>query len=259
VNSIFQVAAEGPAVVLTAQATIAAAIATLLSAIFIAVQAWYTRKSVKETKSALDIAQAEFERNSLIFVDAQKARIDAEMPKLSVDGIESGSVTLGPASSQNLLSAGSTVDASKDLSEVLALVIRLSISNEGFRRAPLRGYQRESAIEVPALAHPGGLTTPLVIIELPLEEWIAIAMQALKVPEDEMPPLETVDFVYEFPGDVGADEIHTVEIRGSILEPVGVDSWQIREISDESASSIQVRALPFVREYWISRRANRKL
>jgi hypothetical protein len=73
-----------PFEIVTLIVTIFAALATAASAVFIAFQAVWTRECVMKTEATLEIARQEFARGSLVLADAQRARIDADMPRLSV-------------------------------------------------------------------------------------------------------------------------------------------------------------------------------
>jgi hypothetical protein len=254
-------AGEDPWIAFTAIATGASAIATLVSAVFIAVQAWFTRRSVQETSSALKVAQREFEQNSQVFIDAQKARIDAEMPRLSVTVFDVRMQTTG--SNPTVLNAGASYDDSANLNQRLAMIISVSVSNDGPRVANIDVSSEVGTLLDPIIAVGVGKRVSFSLtLAYPLRRWMELAriVHGFEgVPDDTRTLQDLVELVYRFPGDTGADEHQIVAMRGSMLHPIDGIDFEVAAVSINSNNDFWLMARPFTRVYWQSRAEDRLL
>lgn len=258
---------------LTAWSTLAAAIATAASVIFIAWQIRLTRKSVETTEKTLDIARQEFEHGRLLEIDAQKARIDADMPRLFT-------TTFGPRPHAYLTdepyvdelaqhtfhevlpSRELIMPADKDLR--IHTVLGVNIMNDGPGRVRLwvdSHWDAEHGRETVFLK-PGETYEFEMRCIHTLAEWID-RYEARERGESTDESLGMV--IYVSPGDVGAIERHPIVQGGSVVVPSAerIGGWHIAEPSGitgfEGLGSTGATAMPFTRDYYASRSENRRL
>lgn len=253
---------------LTAWSTLAAAVATTASVVFIAWQISLTRKSVQATEKTLDVARAEFENGRLLEIEAQRARIDAEMPRLFVEvSNESLQAWLPDSQVEDELSgkptapeieAGYEFSLPRDGGIRVQVAIGLTITNDGPRRAMVHVD--------PSFDHVQGRRT--VIIEPgkgayewirrthTVSEWVGY-YEAQKRGEVTDEAIAWVNYV--FPGDVGAIEHHKVLQGGSVLEAdterMGV--WRVASTGKPFGErailgTLGTGVMPFTREYYAS-------
>ncbi|GAA1661599.1 hypothetical protein [Microbacterium lacus] len=258
--------------VLTAWSTLAAAVATALSAGFIAWQIHLTRKSVEATDKTLDIARQEFEHGRLLEIDAQKARIDADMPRIFI-------TTFGPLPQSYLTdepyldelgqpdfrevppSREMVVPADKDLR--IHTTLNVSIMNDGPGRVRLwvdSHWDAENGRKTIFL-RPGETYQFEMRCVHTLSEWIE-RYRARQEGRSTDEPIGMV--IYVSPGDVGAIERHPIVQGGSVVMPsaVRIDGWHVAETSEfgsDGIGSLGATAMPFTREHYASRSENRRL
>lgn len=224
---------------------ILAAVATLLSALFIASQAWYTRASVRDAEKILG--------------DAQKARIDADMPRLS---LLPERVTLTTARTDQYngdipVRESSAFNRQADGHIEVKATIAYSVVNDGPRQADI-------AVELPAGSQfqafpiyvPANERTPLFIhwVET-VEAWIQLheKLEQARRTNQPHPHVLIATLTYAYPGDRGATETHEIWATGSALTTVNDgESWQGTPTNHEEPG-ISTRPQPFQRVYWASR------
>ncbi|MEG9227629.1 hypothetical protein [Aeromicrobium sp. Sec7.5] len=256
---------------LTAWSTLGAAIATTVSVVFIAWQIRLTRKSVEATEQALALAHQEFRHSETLRVDAQRAAIDAEMPRITVevysqssevwrvDSLEPDAVT--KADSTTALPFNEEFIVPRDDEVLLGVRVRLVVSNDGPRRAPLRldrfgGGGREIVLGV------GETHSELVGRVQPLREWVSIAEARANGEPGEERAIATVVLVH--PGDMSAVEVHEVVQGGTVVEPVYANAagWRLASFDrtlENPFGCVNAVVQPFTRRYWASRRDGRLL
>lgn len=255
---------------LTAWSTLAAALATAASVIFIAVQIRLTRKSVEATEDTLKVARDEFKHGQMLRVDAQRAAIDAEMPRLTVEVAQQSTQVwrtdrsepdpYGGEEQHAEVASGEEFTTPRDNKIPLQVGMHISISNDGPRRARVRFDMQDGSKEVVIKA--GDTYSQWVKRIQPLSEWIEVA----KVRQNGEPGEErnVASVVYIYPGDVGAIEVHDIIQGGTFVEPVpgNAGGWRIKSFErtrEEPFGILNAVALPFVRTYWASRSENRSL
>jgi hypothetical protein len=242
-----------------ALAAIFAALATAASGVVIAFQAYYTRRSVIDTDAALRLGQAEFERGQKVFHEAQKARIDAEMPRIAlsitpgysidIEGYPEASLTPGttfPATSQQSIAVGFNVD----------------IINESNRQIRLEVLTMEGlTLTLSQLVLPKGADKVITArISRTVAEWVAeseawsVARRKGKWPVDNL----ILRTRFTLPADFGADETHEIVFAGSVLQKSADDTWEIAPTRQNYALTL-VEEKPFTRDYWRSRRDNERI
>lgn len=261
---------------LTAWSTFAAAIATGVSAGIIAWQSVQTRRSVQVTEEALSLTRAEFDRNTSLIDDNLKARIDAEMPRIST-GIGGQSARVwDPKVTTNVfgqdepaaIQAGTEYIVPRDNGVLLGVSVSVWAANDGPRRAQcISNGAVGPAREI--LLNPGDPPHGFQINRVEtLEQWIRLAMPYL--PEEQRSGVVLEDttanigsLVFMYPGDVGAREVHQFAQGGSIVEPVpgNAGAWRIVSLPGEESQSIRLHAvvMPFERNYFRSRMGEDRL
>ncbi len=147
-----------------------AAVATGVSAVFIAWQIGLTRKSVETTEKTLQVAHDEFERGRALQIEAQRARIDSEMPRLTVSILSQSYQAWFPDERvpQPLDSRDTAADAEPghlfqrrtDLDTRVQVAVSIRIANDGPRRAVVLagaayadGDDRQRELVVPVGEH----------------------------------------------------------------------------------------------------------
>lgn len=251
---------EDPWIVFTAIATGAAAIATAFSAIFIAFQAAYTRQSVQKTSEALQVAQTELDQNALVFIDAQKARIDGEMPRLTVFPVD---VRTERPIGTGTLRPGERFGPDDDTRQRLTMVLTVSVMNDGPRLARVDLASSQGNLESDSVTIGIGKRVDVPIrITRTLNEWMKLSLVfgGFEQSQNERATRRSVlELTHRFPGDIGADELHVADMRGSVLHAVNGVDFELAANDLNSDADFEILPLPFVRAYWQSRTADRRL
>jgi len=259
--------------IITAWSTLAAAVATAASVVFIAWQIQLTRKSVQATEKTLAIAHDEFERGRALQIESQRARIDAEMPRLSVtilsqssqawmtDVREKNSYSLREVSVE--VKPGARFDRDLELGARVQVSIWIRVANDGPRRALVHvgaalaeGSDREQDLVIGVGEYADFWATRIQTVG----EWLEIHEQwhagiSLDV--------NIAEVRYIYPGDVGAIERHVVKQGGSVIEPTPGDRQSVRlaafggPTGPQPATNAVVQ--PFTREYFASRLTSTRL
>lgn len=235
-----------------------AAIATSISALVIGWQAWWTRKSVKDTEKTLRLTRKELKRGSAVFRDSQRARIDAEMPRLTiaVDAPTYASVGLDEQPESE------SFTMPRDAGILITTRLRLTVLNDGPRSAPVisRRHFDPTQLDEEFTLKIGEPKYLLVYVQHTLARWIELAMPYLS-PGSEAIEEPGFEMTYTFPGDFGAFETHEVILGGSIVEPVPDDSggWRLALLDPNRYGHFAGVVKPFTRRYWASRIEGRPL
>lgn len=257
---------------LAAWSTLAAAVATGLSAIFIASQVFLTRRSLSATSETLEIARGEFAHAALLRTDAQRAAIDAEMPRLTVEVLKQADRVLrlnrtgtepelfAPGLRSIGVEAAEELTTPRDNGVPLEISIAIAVSNDGPRRARVHINHSEGT-EVVMLKSSASVTKWVNRVQS-LEEWVGIAIERERGnPGEER---EVASVTYSYPGDIGANETHRVVQGGTLVERVPGNSggWRIKSLEPNDANpdgALKAVPMPFTRTYWASRQDNRPL
>lgn len=244
------------------------AVATAASALFIAVQAFLTRRSVEMSREGVLAAVESARIASNALRESQLARLEAGVPRLTL------TCPAFPDEPAQLLEPGAdgvavwkSIDRSmifklpRDADKELRLRHKVVIRNDGPGAA---------SIQWPFLTFSPGRLGPLnvgesrectVQIRRPVREWIEMLESGGgDEPElsDASPLCGTLQFVYEGPRDADITETHTVEFRGSPLAPVkdAVGDWTASLFF--TGPEVIARTLPATRTYWKSRSEEEK-
>lgn len=265
---------------LTAWSTFGAATVTAISAAIIAWQSVQTRRSVKVTEEALELSRKEFDRNTELVAESLKARIDAEMPRLTAVVAHQSSRVFNaqvrlPDTHGNLepeiVPEGTEFTMPRDRLRELTVFVDALVYNDGPRRASLTiggpnelGEEVILAVDSPK-AHSFRRTETL-------EEWIKLAQPYLRA-EQRSPGIEVLEttdapigFVTSnYHGDMGGFESHRLVQGGSIVEPVegNASAWRVVDPSGraihEEGVKLNAVFMPFERQYYRSRLRNDRL
>jgi hypothetical protein len=258
---------------ITAWSTLAAAVATAVSAIFIAWQIGLTRKSVETTEKTLKIAHDEFERGRTLQIEAQRARIDNEMPRLTVTVISQSrqawlpdQTTPDPYSPEHRadeVEVGHIFQRRTDLDTRVQVAIWIRIANDGPRRALVAvgaAHADEAHRREELLIGVGEAQDIWARRIHTVREWLHISEQWHA---GESHDVNIAEVVYIYPGDVGAIERHTVKQGGSVIEPTPKEDWSVRIAEfkefDGSAPTLNAVVQPFTRDYFASRLASERI
>lgn len=240
-------------------ATVGAAVVTAVTAVLIWLQIRQTRRSVEATDHALELARAEQEHNRRVMIDGQKARIDAEVPKLLVWVRYPARSVFDPRYPRRYVYGG---DDSPDPRHVpadrvwllapeghlpLAVEFGVNISNDGPRRArvslgrrndPKRGtYVEEVVIGVDEVLELTLSRTQTVA------EWASIARgdySPLAGTEASGGDLDVLTVTYIHQGTEGVIERWVVRQGGSPLMPAsaGSDGWRLGPIEFDPRAAV---------------------
>lgn len=256
-----------------------AALVTAITVLFIWRQTILTRRSVaatersvKATEDALELAGKEFDRNTELLADSQRARIDSEMPRLTTVVFESPrqawlydeSENTESHSDESELAVGTSVFLMPQDADVRIQVgIRLIVSNDGPRQARFEAYQPRNPemLSQDMVVEAGSSKTVWVRRVETLERWVQIAKIYESDGGDATQGEDTVfEFNYIFPGDLGAIEHQRVIQGGSIVQRVaGSDRWTLAPFTTNRYGGLAAVPQPFWRDYYASRRDNRRL
>lgn len=261
---------------LTAWSTLAAAIATAASVGFIAWQIRLTRKSVEASEQTAQVALDELNHSRLLQRDAQRARIDAEMPRLScvvrrqsaeawlTDDREP--VAFSTATRAKKAAVGTVFEMPQDASVRLQVGLEVNVVNDGPRGARVfldTPYNPEQKRKEEFIEAGGSIRVWVVRVES-VERWVDLA----KIYDAQGDGREGADadtpiliVTYTYPGDVGAIERHTVIQGGSILIRTRGSSagWKLAMFGGDRYGGLNALATPFKRTYYASLSENRLL
>lgn len=236
-----------------------AAIATSVSAIVIAWQAWLTRSSVKASERAVTLAEATLR-------ESQIARVEARVPALSVQSSSmvnrDGTFWLRDAWTKESVPGDYVFVLPRDQDVSLFSQHKFTVRNDGPGTATI-GMD----------ANPGFIasTASLVIgageeieyganIQLKVTEWIK-RIPTEKDAEGKLiyPECGRITVTYDGVRDSDITETHEIVLRGSVLAPIedAHNTWR-RLFEADWAEVMPVTVLPATRTYWRSRTANEK-
>jgi len=252
---------------LEAWSTFAAVIVTTITVIALIVQIGLTRKSIAQSERSVTATQAALS-------EARKARIDQEMPKLTVvvdqqPGIGAGRVITNP---NGAWGKPVPIDPSREFitpgdgGELLSSTTVISIQNSGPRPAELEVLARCDYGEKTHRILVGvdeTKTFDLVRVHA-VSQWVQFTKFGLfGLRPNEAPPTrpngtemrglgeEIAVIKYEFPGASGAVDTYRVVQTGALLDPVsGNDSgWVLKDPTGNPAWALTSDVLPFERAY----------
>ncbi|MCP2636758.1 hypothetical protein K0817_009295 [Microbacterium sp. HD4P20] len=241
-------------------ATIIAAIATTLSAIVIAVQAWYTRKAVVASEESTVVAERALQ-------ETQIARIESGVPHLTVttpgyvDATKLSAAIPGSWQKRAVASTETFV-LPRDADLQLSLRHSATLLNDGPGTAMIRarGTDGGSAYVLAEPVPPGESHEFVLTVTHTVSEWVA-----LLEPEDaaakplRYPVSARFWLTYTGPRDADVTETHQIVIRGSALLAVdGANGTWRAETSEDFGTTLGAQVLPATRTYWRSRSANDK-
>jgi hypothetical protein len=253
---------------------IVAAIATSVSAIVVGFQAWFTRRSVVDTAAALELARQEFARGEDLRVQAERSRIDAEMPRLTVimgtgftDPREPGWVaalveTTGHYETSPALARVYVMP--RDAETRIDISLQVTVLNDGPRSAALFVSDRlnDDKPDRSIVLGLGETSRFEVTVRRSLRRWIELGVPYIDAsgaaPIDE----SAFELSYTFPGDAGAIENHSVIVGGSIVErePGNDAGWRVLPFKPEGRyGQVGGGAQPFTRRYRVSRLSEQRL
>lgn len=253
------------------QATVMAAVATLLSAGVIAWQAVEIRRTAKATEKTLRVAQDSLSTSKDLAVEALRARLDARGQAVRVHVAQPAWPPLEPS-----LSGGepqpvplvTTYRMSGESDRPLMLRADLEIVNEGDRVAtvnlhpPLRpdgesgpcppnGYER-------VVARGGRLQARLEEAR-PVSEWV----QNWRDGQEGRPPsvIIVAEIVCSDGFDEGVVDRWRIELTGHPIRPIpGDDSgWELNRQLGSANSPLSSTAPPHERMYFLSKSANHRV
>jgi len=239
-------------------ATIVAAVATTVSALVIAIQAWYTRKSVAASVEATRIAESALR-------ESQIARIEAAVPRLSLRvgrSVDVAKLYIADHWPPQRVPVNATFVLPRDAERNLQVRHTVTVTNDGpatasiTPRAVFGGYLMELATPI----RPGESGDFELMITRPVSEWIDLARQTRDTPISRGPEAARFTFTYEGPRDSDVTEVHEVVIRGSVLTEVEDANGTWRPFYDDGfAALMPIDVLPATRTYWRSRAAREEL
>lgn len=259
---------------------IATGVGALITALTIALVLWQTmltrrsvmatEASVKATEGALQIARDEYDRNTELIKDGQRARIDAEMPRLAVavrQASQAFCMLVGQGDFAEDLHVGiSTFKLPDDANKLVQIYLKLEVTNDGPISARFDSYQPRNLDEpVAAIGVDVGDTRTVSVTRTEtVARWVDLALIYVDGGDgrDGTDSDEVIfGFDYIHPADTGAIEHHQVVQGGSILErvPGTADTWVLAPFDKSRYGGLNAVARPSWRDYYISRSKNLRL
>lgn len=262
---------------LTAWSTLAAALATAASVGFIAWQIRLTRQSVQASEKTAQVALEELNHNRLLQRDAQRARIDSEMPRLSsVVKRQSRQAWIPDEGDEkpydpleqdtNEVAVGTEFELPRDASLRVQVGVEVNVVNDGPRGAWVyldTPYNPNKTRTQEFIEAGGSIRVWVVRIET-VDRWVDLARiytgegDGRDGTASDAPILT---LTYTYPGDVGAIERHTIVQGGSILvqTPGNAAGWTVAPLTEGRYGGLHAVAMPFKRVYYASLSENRLL
>jgi hypothetical protein len=269
-----------------ALATGAGSLVSAGALVFIWRQTRATREAAEATTAqaeiaakALAVAERDHAQSQFLAIEAVKARIDSQMPRvlLSVENrvtwppLEPSAFYLGAPQPH---ASAEPFRMPRDANKRLILRVYLSLTNESdttvdirLSRALYRDDEQEQRVALPLeiqLASRQSAGEVYLDVERSVAEWVAIY--------DERDRTGGGGQEYEFiatyisPLDTGAIDRHRVLIGGTVLEPVSdqVGAWQLigkpnPSVLTGAIGSVGWHTLPTTRNYYLSRAMDMQL
>ena len=242
-----------------------AIVVAVLSAVFVSWQAFETRRSVRVTSEALDVAEEEQNINRELLLESQRAGIDNEMPRLTFIVGQAASAFDGdqPPSwegSRQALDQGSSWSLSQSPHASIGVRVSVSLRNDGPRQATVTLEATADPTPNREIVILPDTASSFVVERIhPLHEWARLA--ELYEGHETSPLPNESDFQllvarYTFPGERGATETHVIIQTGSVLVPVqpGSDQWNLRAPAVDNVDAkvnigVRTSVKPFTRIY----------
>lgn len=256
---------------------IATGVGALITALTIALVLWQTvltRRSVRATEasvlateSALRLARDEYDRNTVLIKDSQRAKIDAEMPRLTtvVSRHATQAWRMDVEGEDGELKVGKSVlMMPRDADVPIAVGVRVLVTNDGPRQARFEVYQpRNPSALVGEMVVDNGSSKEVWVRRVEsLARWIEIA-QIYDAPggDASLGEATVFEFNYIYPGDLGAIEHQRVLQGGSIVArvPGTPGDWTLASFEAGRYGGLSTVAQPYWRTYYASRSENREL
>ncbi|GAA0959113.1 hypothetical protein [Frigoribacterium faeni] len=225
-------------------ATIGAAIGTTASAVVVAFQAVYTKRSAQSAEAAVAVAQDTLR-------EAQIARLDARAPQLIISASRyvMTDVTMpGPNLKETTVEDNTIFRLPRDESIRLRVLVDVEIRNDGQVPIELKassGFRVGGLHRVHVLiVEPNQVTKGEYKIEYALSHWIGAHKYQDKDGEGT-PTAGQFVLSYRGPNDSDVDAVYTIKNSGSIVEPVPDQegSWRITGIFDRELTSTVMPAV----------------
>ncbi len=240
---------------------ITAALATAISAGVIAWQAFLTRKSVAASEKAVAVAQA-------ALVESQLARIEAGAPRLLVRAqgwvaADDARLRSDPGTSPRPVTTEDVFKLPRDGKVSLGISYPIEIRNDGPSTAVVMiasRYTNGNSIGFNVQLAPGESKEQSVWFARSVAEWVELTDD---VGEDGKrtggKSAGAITVTYRGPRDADLDEVHTMQVIGSLLLPVADAQGDWRPHLDPfEPQSFGIGAPTVERIYWRSRQAGQK-
>lgn len=253
---------------------ITAAIATSVSALVIAWQAFETRRSaaasndaVGVAKDSLKVAREETARSTALVAESVKARLDAGAPTLTFaqvprDGEEYSVAEGSPrGAAADLKRFRGTFHVPQDNYRSVWIKVPIRIENEGASSVTLscyppvfdsefRGDYPEVSQSKITIAPRAGVTCG-VLLGGSLSQWVASSQGA----SDERQRL-WAQFAVELKGNSGVVLIQRIEVLGTPAEEYAPGEWRLNRIAEQQRTTEPTVSLPPHQKTYVLDRSN---
>lgn len=238
---------------------ITAALATAISAGVIAWQAFLTRKSVAASEKAVTVAQASL-------VESQIARIETGAPRLSVKqrnwpNPDEATVRFERGGETRTVNDTDIFKLPRDGKVELTIAIDVEMRNDGPDAAvmKLEAVTGRVSAGYPIELTPGQVFAASIDFTLTVAEWIALIDEVGKDGKRAAKKAGAITATYRGPRDADLDEVHVMDVHGSLLLAVedAQGDWRPHHHPFE-LQTFKLTAPVVTRTYWRSRQANQK-
>jgi hypothetical protein len=237
-----------------------AAIATAVSALVIAWQAWQTRSSVKASQETVKASNSAVAVAQDALRESQLARLEAGVPRIFVIAqpwIDAAKVRGPKAGGERWESADvdptTVFKLPRDGDIRLGVEHPITVRNDG--PGSVRLQTAPQAVRYPNgdlydVFSAGESRQGTYYIQKSVKEWVELAEA---VARGAKPVANQLQITYTGPRDADVMEVHEVVVRGSCLVPVpdAIGDWTIE--GDTFDTNMDASVLPAQRTYWRSR------
>jgi len=254
--------------------TAAAAVATAGTLVLIWRQVVAGNRAVDVANKALKATQRQHAQSLYTTTETIKARVDANMPKITVTllkAVQWPPKSPSPALSTTLEEVSTTEElkTNEDMSRRLVVTVQVEVYNEGdkttevtfngaFHPYALDGWGnalypdlQRSINEVTLKT--GEITSGAFVTDWPMSKWVEILEQRER---HETQSVNWLDIMYSDSLDTGAHDTQRIMLSGTILQRV---AGSLERFGVPNASSVTASVQPTIRKYWLSRHANQPL
>lgn len=257
-----------------AWATAAAALATAGTAILIWRQVVAGNEAVKVATRALEATRRQHRQSLYTTTETIKARIDANMPKITVTlpaGVRWPPEFPSSAMSTTMEKVSFTQELKThmDMSRRFIVTAEVRVQNEGDKTtevvffSPLYHYAKDEwgnelypNLQEPingATLKPGDDVRGAFVTDWQMRQWVKVLEQRER---NETQDVNWLDIGYSDSLDTGAHDTQRIILSGTILVRVG-DSRELFVVPN--APSVTASVQPTLRKYWLSRNSNQPL